>query len=130
MTFAGPDAQHPSPAFWALIERARADPAAAATAIAALGSAELADFYWTYEAATEPLRDCEIPPGEPLPSEDGLADVVAWAVAQGEAYYRDLLDGRRVLPTESPSPPDLQSQAGLRYEALVGEPLPTPPDRP
>lgn len=130
MPYIGPDPEHPTPAFWQLVDLARSDAKAAQAQIAAMDRRALVAFYWAFHDAAERLRDKPFEDESDLPSEDGVDDAIAWAVAQGESAYRDLLADRRRLPNTPGRFKHLMGAAARQYQKTYAETLPYPEDLP
>lgn len=128
MPFFGPDPEHPTPAFWQLIDQAKTDPQAAKARIKKMSRVELVAFYWASHDAAELLREALFEDETQLPSEDGVEDAMAWAVAQGEAVYREVLAGRRLLPNEPGRFTDLVGAVVVQYQKTYREKVPYPED--
>jgi len=129
MLYAGPTPDQPGNAFWRLVDLARSDPAAADAAVAAMDRDALIEFYWAYDDAAALLRDAEFENEQELPGEDGVEDATAWAVAQGEAFYRRVLAGQQKLPNDLGRFKHLPGEVVMRYEKKFHEALPYPAGR-
>lgn len=128
MPYIGSDPQHPTAAFWQLIDLARTDAKAAQARVAQMDRVALVGFYWAFHDAAELLREQPFEDATALPSEDGVDDAIVWAVAQGEAVYRDVLAGRRRLPNTPGRFKDLMGAVARQYQKTYRETLPYPED--
>lgn len=126
--FIGPDPEHPTSAFWQLIDLARTDAKAAQARVAKMDRVALVGFYWAFHDAAESLREQPFEDETALPSEDGVDDAIVWAVAQGEGVYRDVLAGRRRLPNTPGRFKDLMGAVVRQYQKTYRETLPYPED--
>ena len=68
-----PDPEHPTAAFWQLIELARTDTKAAQARVAQMDRVALVGFYWAFHDAAELLREQPFEDATALPGEDGVA---------------------------------------------------------
>lgn len=128
MPYIGPDPEHPTPAFWQLVDLARTSPKAAQAQVVAMDRAALVAFYWAFHDAAERLRDKAFEHDSPLPGEDGVDDAIVWAVAQGEAVYREVLADHRRLPNTPGRFKDLMGAVARQYQKVYRETLPYPED--
>jgi hypothetical protein len=128
LPYLGPDPAQPTPAFWQLIDLARTDARAAQARVVAMDRVGLVAFYWAFHDAAELLREQAFEDEARLPSEDGVDDAIVWAVAQGEAVYREVLAGRRRLPNAPGRFKDLMGAVARQYQKVYRETLPYPED--
>jgi hypothetical protein len=132
MKYGGSSPDRPSAEFWRMVDLAREDPRAFDDAIGRLDRRALVDLYWTYQSATGPLREARyIDRASPDLSEDGIDDLVTWIVAQGETYYRRVLEDAAAVPDEAGDwNNDLQGALEEEYDRRYGRVLPFPEDLP
>jgi hypothetical protein len=98
--------------FWKIIEEAKQDRKRFRDMLKKMNRAAIIDFYWTYEELANQLRTERYwPHVDPDLSEDGLAELANWVVAQGKAYYRNILDYPNAIPPK-------KNDAGLLSEVV------------
>ncbi len=98
--------------FWASIEQAHQDPNRFRKMLGTMNRGAMIRFYWTYEELANQLRtERYFPHVHPDLSEDGLAELANWVVAQGKAYYREILDHPEQIPPK-------KDDAGLLSEVV------------
>jgi hypothetical protein len=98
--------------FWKIIEDARQDPNRFRETLKNINREQMNCFYWTYEELANYLRtDRHLPYVVPGLSEDGLAELANWVVAQGKTYYRKILDHPELIPPK-------KNDAGLLSEVI------------
>lgn len=98
--------------FWRIIEDARQDPDRLRERLRGMNREELIDFAWTYEGLANELRsDIYLDFVEPDTSEDGLAELANWVVAQGRELYEEVWKDPEQLPPAHDDP-------GLLLEAI------------
>lgn len=126
MKFASADPQKPTAAFWELVDLGRRKPDACLARLAELDTPDLVDLYWAYKDAADLLREpeyYEYMTG--ITSEDGIADLASWIVAQGKEYYQRILAHPEKVPTEEPEPYfDLESAAVEEHIERHGDGIP------
>jgi hypothetical protein len=85
--------------FWKIIEEAKQDRKRFSDMLKKMDRAAIIDLYWTYEELANNLRTERYwPHVDPDLSEDGLAELANWVVAQGKAYYRKILAHPDAIP--------------------------------
>jgi Protein of unknown function (DUF4240) len=98
--------------FWTIIEEARQGPNRFREMLKKMNREHINYFYWTYEELANLLRtDRYLPYVHPGLSEDGLAELANWVVAQGKTYYRMILDHPDLIPPK-------KNDAGLLSEVV------------
>jgi hypothetical protein len=98
--------------FWTIIENARQDPGVFRTMLHDMSRGAIVRFYWTYEELANHIRtERYFPYVHPDLSEDGMAELANWVVAQGKAYYGRILDHPEQIPAK-------QDDAGLLSEVV------------
>lgn len=98
--------------FWATIEESAQDPKQFRTNLKHMNRGQIIQFYWTYEELANRLRtERYIPYVDPGLSEDGLAELANWVVAQGREYYNKILIFPEQIPTK-------KNDAGLLSELI------------
>lgn len=98
--------------FWRIVEDARQDPDRLRERLKKMSRDELINFAWTYEALANELRtDIYWDFVEPDTSEDSLAELANWIVAQGRELYEEVWKD----PAEMPA---LHDDPGLLLEAI------------
>lgn len=98
--------------FWTIIEKAHQDSRRFREALKEMDRQQIIYLYWTYEELANHLRNERyLPYVHPDLSEDGLAELANWVVAQGKAYYRNILDHPDLIPSR-------KNDAGLLSETL------------
>lgn len=98
--------------FWTIIEKSAQDPKRFREALKTMNRGQVVRFYWTYEELANHLRTERYwPHVDPDLSEDGLAELANWVVAQGKAYYRKILDDPASIPRK-------RNDAGLLSELV------------
>ncbi|WOJ90442.1 DUF4240 domain-containing protein [Methylocapsa polymorpha] len=98
--------------FWALIEGANQDTKRFREMLKTMNREQINHFYWTYEELANRIRAERYSPYvAPGLSEDGLAELANWVVAQGKAYYRKILDHPELIPPK-------KNDAGLLSEVV------------
>jgi len=113
--------------FWATIEESRGDPKRFRKMLKEMSREEIIHFYWTYEELANLLRTERYwPHVDPDLSEDGLAELANWVVAQGKEYYRGILDHPERIP-RSKDDAGLMSEVVEEYEHRYKEDLPPNP---
>jgi hypothetical protein len=110
--------------FWAIIEEAQQDPARFRKILRSLNRGRLIRFYWTYEELANRLRTERYwPRVDPNLSEDGLAELANWVVAQGKEYYRKILEHPESIPPKK-NDPGLLSELVEEYEERYSNDVP------
>jgi hypothetical protein len=85
--------------FWKLIEDSDRDTNKFRQLLKKLNREQINWFYWTYEELANGIRaDRYLPYVLPELSEDGLAELANWVVAQGKKYYRKILAHPELIP--------------------------------
>ncbi|MBI1868065.1 MAG: DUF4240 domain-containing protein [Methylocystis sp.] len=98
--------------FWTIIEEAGQSPKQFREMLKKMDREQIIYFYWTYEELANHLRNERYSPYvHPDLSEDGLAELANWVVAQGKTYYRKILDHPDLIPPK-------KNDAGLLSEAI------------
>jgi hypothetical protein len=110
--------------FWTVIEDARQDPKRFRKTLNTMNREQINSFYWTYEELANRLRtDRYLPYVHPDLSEDGLAELANWVVAQGKTYYRRILDHPDQIPPKK-NDAGLLSQVVHEYEQRFNDDVP------
>ena len=113
--------------FWALIAASRGDSQRFRELLKKMSREEIIHFYWTYEALANLLRtERHWSHVDPDLSEDGLAELANWVVAQGKEYYRDVLEHPERIP-RSKDDAGLLSEAVEEYEQRYDDDIPANP---
>lgn len=87
--------------FWRIVENAHGDLALFREILKKMNRGRMVRFYWTYEELANQLRTERYwSYVHPKLSEDGLAELANWAVAQGKEYYEKLLEHPNLIPPE------------------------------
>ncbi len=109
--------------FWAVIEDARQDPKRFRERLKKMNRGRMIRFYWTYEELANQLRtERFLPHVDPDLSEDGVAELANWVVAQGKEYYRKVLESPALIPPKKNDPgllSELVDEYEQRYNADV-----------
>ena len=85
--------------FWSIIDEAQQDRKRFREMLRKMDRERILDFYWTYEELANHLRTGRYwPHVHPDLSEDGVAELANWVVAQGKAYYSKILDRPEFIP--------------------------------
>lgn len=90
-----------SPEFWHTIHEARRSRDGLCPLLHEMTRDQLYEFYRQYEEVHTALLDPEY--FKPGVSEDDVADIAMWVIAQGEATYRDIHDHPCKMPSELPT---------------------------
>jgi hypothetical protein len=110
--------------FWNVIEEARQDPDRFREMLKKMSREEITHFYWTYEELANQLRaDYYYDYVDPDLSEDGLAELANWVVAQGKNYYRKVWEDPEQIPPREDDV-GLLSEAVEEYEQRFGDDIP------
>lgn len=110
--------------FWAIIEEAQQDPERFRQMLKKMSRVRMIRFYWTYEELANRLRtDRYSPYLQPDLSEDGVAELANWVVAQGKSYYRTVLDHPDRIPPRK-NDVGLLSQVVEEYEQRYNDDIP------
>jgi hypothetical protein len=129
MKYAGPQADEPTDAFWALVDRARERQEECEPLVCAMSRRDLVEFYWTYRDAADLLRDAPwADHASPDLREDGLDDLATFVVAQGRDAYRRVIERPETMPAEAGDFYDILGVVVACYEDRYGEALPFPED--
>jgi len=111
--------------FWEIIGEARQSPKGFREILRNLNREQIIDFYWTYEELANHLRNERyLPYVHPDLSEDGLAELANWVVAQGKTYYSSVLDHPDLIPPKK-NDAGLLSEALDEYEERYNEDIPS-----
>src|SRR5438477_251340 len=87
--------------FWSTIEDAHQDPERFRAALHKMDREALADLYWTYEELANHLRTEKfVAHADPDLSEDGVAELANWIVAQGREYYATIFQQPELIPAK------------------------------
>lgn len=98
--------------FWEIIEKAQQDRRTFRKMLEDMSRERIIYFYWTYEELANHLRGARYRPHvDPSLSEDGMAELANWVVAQGKAYYHKILDRPDLIPPK-------KNDAGLLSEIV------------
>jgi uncharacterized protein DUF4240 len=98
--------------FWTTIEEAQQDPVRFRGMLKKMNRGAIIRFYWTYEELANQIRtERYFPHVHPDLSEDGLAELANWVVAQGKTFYRRILDHPELIPKK-------KDDAGLLSEVV------------
>jgi hypothetical protein len=85
--------------FWQIIEEAGQDRSKFRELLKTMNRGKINRLYWTYEELANRIR---IEPyrqhADPDLSEDGMAALANWIVAQGRDYYRNILEHPKEIP--------------------------------
>lgn len=110
--------------FWALIEASRQDPIRFRELLKPMQRDEMVRFCWTYEELAIHLRtERHLRHAAKSLSEDAMAELANWVVAQGKARYREVLEHpERIPPRHDDS--GFLSQLVEEYEMRHGDDLP------
>ena len=110
--------------FWKIIEQAQQDRKRFREMLKSMGRAPIIDFYWTYEELANHLRiERYWPHVHPDLSEDGLAELANWVVAQGKAYYKKILAHPDLIPPKK-NDPGLLSEVVEEFEERFNDDIP------
>jgi hypothetical protein len=110
--------------FWTAIEEAEQEPARFRAILKRMNRGRIVRFYWTYEELANRLRTERYwPHVDPDLSEDGLAELVNWVVAQGKEYYRKILESPELIPRKK-NDAGLLSELVEEYEERYGDDVP------
>jgi uncharacterized protein DUF4240 len=98
--------------FWKIIEDARQDPTRFREMLKKMNRGALTRLYWTYEELANRLRTEDYSSyADPDLSEDGLAELANWVVAQGREYYTRIFHHPELIPAK-------KNDAGLMSEMV------------
>jgi hypothetical protein len=110
--------------FWSIIEESRQDPERFREMLKTMSRGEIIHFCWTYEELANHLRtERHSAHAQPDLSEDGLAELANWVVAQGKEYYRKILDHPEMIPAKK-NDVGLLSELVEEYEQRFGDDIP------
>ena len=91
--------------FWSTIAAAGGDPERLRVELKGMSREQLVHFCWTYEELAAHLRtERHLPYVQRDLSEDGIAELANWVVAQGKSEYRKILDTPRLIPGKKTDP--------------------------
>ena len=91
--------------FWKIIQEAEQDPAKFRKLFDEMDRDKIIRFYWTYEEVSNHLRTEKfLPYVHPDLSEDGLAELANWVVAQGKDYFENILENPQLIPPKKDDP--------------------------
>jgi hypothetical protein len=111
--------------FWKIIEKAQQDPIRFRKLLKKMNRGRIIRFYWTYEELANQLRTerywLYIHPDL---SEDGLAELANWVVAQGKEYYCKILEHPELIPPKK-NDAGLMSEVVEEYEQRYNDDIPT-----
>jgi hypothetical protein len=110
--------------FWTIIDEARQDPNRFWELLKKMNRGKMIRFYWTYDELANRLRtDRYATYAHPDLSEDGLAELANWVVAQGKTYYRRILDHPDLIPPKK-NDAGLLSKVVQEYEQRYNGDIP------
>jgi hypothetical protein len=110
--------------FWKIIEEARQDPNRFRQMLKKMSREEITHFCWTYEELANQLReDYYYDYVDPDLSEDGLAELASWVVAQGKDYYLKVWEDPEQIPPKK-NDVGLTLQAIREYEERFNDDVP------
>lgn len=115
--------------FWTLIATANQDDVAFRKKLESLSRVELIGFSWKFKDLMGRLY--EVMDDQNELSEDELEDLVAWIVARGKEFYRNVLDNPKQMPKKANyDEPGLDThfQAIKVYYDRFGEHIPAYPN--
>lgn len=85
--------------FWKVIEDADHDRLKFREILKTMNRGQILRFYWTYEELAFRIRTQRYSRhADPDLSEDGMAELANWIVAQGKDYYRNILEHPEQMP--------------------------------
>src|SRR5258705_267271 len=109
---------------WTMIEAARGDPSRLRGELKAMTRKQLEHFCWTYEELATHLRtERHLPYVQSNLSEDGMAELANWVVAQGKSQYRKILEHAQLIPRKK-NDPGLLSALIEEYEERFHDDMP------
>ncbi len=110
--------------FWQMIDEAAGDPGKFRELLGGLTRPRIIRFYWTYEELANHLRtERFLPFVHPDLSEDGVAELSNWVVAQGKSYYENILNNPVQIPPKMDDAGFL-SELVEEFEEKYGDDLP------
>jgi Protein of unknown function (DUF4240) len=110
--------------FWAVIDAAGQDAARFRELLGPISRSQLIRLLWTYEEVASHLRtEQHARHAAPDLSEDGLAELANWVVAQGAAAYVEVLEHPERIPARHDDA-GFVSQLVEEYEERYGGDLP------
>lgn len=110
--------------FWKTIEDARQEPMRFRELLKKMNRGQMIRLYWTYEELANLLRtERHAAHASPDLSEDGLAELANWVVAQGKDSYRKVLEHPESIPPKKDDP-GLLSELVEEYEQRYKDDIP------
>lgn len=110
--------------FWETVEAAQQDPARLRGLLKQMSRDEIINFVWVYQDAAAQLRaDHYWHYVDPDLSEDGLAELANWVVAQGRDYYGRVWEDAAEMPPRK-NDAGLLRAAHREFKERFGEDIP------
>ncbi|MGH8109155.1 MAG: DUF4240 domain-containing protein [Arenimonas sp.] len=99
--------------FWQIIEEAGQDRAKFREILEKMNRGKMIRFFWTYEELATRIRgERYYQHADPDLSEDGVAELANWVVAQGREYYRHIFEHPEKIPAK-------KNDAGFMSDVVV-----------
>ncbi len=99
--------------FWQIIEDAGQDRSKFRELLKTMNRGMMVRFFWTYEELANRIRtERHWRHADPDLSEDGVAELANWVVAQGREYYRNIFEYPEQIPSK-------KNDAGFMSDVVV-----------
>ena len=110
---------------WHILEEVQGETKKLLARLAEMDRAAMVRFCWNYAEAAAYLREYPyLEFADPLLSDDGVADLANWIVAQGRETYAKIYDTPEQMPQGIKPDPGLLGAAIDHYQQRFGESLP------